>query len=116
MAIGAVKTARIAVYNQEKQIYDELIFNEPAEIVSCTGNVSQVDNDISIHAHITLGLMDGTTKGGYLTEGAVVFACELFGIALDGEQLKRYTTLLLASNCGSCKQLGVSMEKLFQRA
>lgn len=88
-AIGAVKKARIAFYDQEAKIYNDLIVDEPAEILSCTGNISEVDGGMSVHAHITLGLKDGTAKGGHLLEGTVIFASELFGIALDGQRLER---------------------------
>jgi predicted DNA-binding protein with PD1-like motif len=88
-AIGAVKTARVAFYDQTAKIYTDLIIDETAEILSCVGNISEVDGDISVHAHITLGLKDGTAKGGHLLEGTIIFASELFGIALDGQKLER---------------------------
>lgn len=89
VAIGAVKTAHVAFYDQGAKTYTDFIIDEPAEILSCAGNVSWVDGDISVHAHITLGLKDGTAKGGHLLEGTVIFASELFGIALDGQRLER---------------------------
>jgi predicted DNA-binding protein with PD1-like motif len=89
VAIGAVKYARMAFYNQEDHTYHEFSVDEPAEILHCTGNVSELDGETFVHAHITLGLKDGTTKGGHLVEGTKIFACELFAIPLDGEQLKR---------------------------
>lgn len=88
-AIGAVKTAHAAFYDQGTKTYTDFIIDEPAEILSCVGNVSEVDGDLSVHAHITLGLKDGTAKGGHLLEGTIIFASELFGIALDGQRLER---------------------------
>lgn len=89
VAIGAVQYARMAFYNQEDHKYYEFSLDEPAEILNCTGNISELDEEIFVHAHITFGLKDGTTKGGHLVEGTKIFACELFAIPLDGEQLKR---------------------------
>ena len=89
VAIGAVQYAKMAFYNQEDHKYHEFSVDEPAEILNCTGNVSDLDGETFVHAHITLGLEDGTTKGGHLVEGTKIFACELFAIPLDGEQLKR---------------------------
>ena len=89
VAIGAVQYAKMAFYNQEDHKYHEFSVDEPAEILNCTGNVSELDGETFVHAHITLGLKDGTTKGGHLVEGTKIFACELFAIPLDGEQLKR---------------------------
>lgn len=89
VAIGAVKNAKMAFYGQVDHKYHEFSIGAPAEILNCTGNVSEVDGDTFVHAHITLGLEDGTTRGGHLVEGTRIFACELFVIPLDGEQLKR---------------------------
>jgi predicted DNA-binding protein with PD1-like motif len=88
-AIGAVKTTHVAFYDQAAKIYTDFIIDEPAEILSCVGNVSEVDGGMSVHAHITLGLKDGTAKGGHLLEGTVIFASELFGVALEGQRLER---------------------------
>jgi uncharacterized protein len=89
VAIGAVKYAKMAFYSQNDHKYYEFSVDEPAEILNCTGNVSELDGDTFVHAHITLGLKDGTTKGGHLVEGTKIFACELFAIPLDGEHLTR---------------------------
>ncbi len=89
MAIGAVKKARIAFYDQKERIYIEEQIDEPAEILSCIGNVSEKNGEIFVHAHITLGLKDGSVKGGHLIEGTKIFACELYGAVLEGEQLER---------------------------
>lgn len=88
-AIGAVRCARIAFYGQDDHTYHELFLNEPAEILNCTGNVSDLNGEIFVHAHITLGLKDGTTRGGHLVEGTKIFACELFMVPLEGKLLRR---------------------------
>lgn len=89
MAIGAVKNAKMAFYKQEEKVFENLSIDEAAEILSCFGNISEADGETLAHAHITLGLKDGTTRGGHLLEGSAIFACELFGIILEGERLKR---------------------------
>lgn len=89
LAIGAVKNARMAFYGQDDHAYHEFSIDEPAEILHCTGNISELDGEIFVHGHMTLGLKDGSTRGGHLVEGTRIFACELFAVILDGEQLKR---------------------------
>jgi uncharacterized protein len=89
MAIGAVKNVKMAFYKQSEKVFENLSIDEPAEILSCFGNISEADGEILAHAHITLGLKDGTTRGGHLLEGTHIFAGELFGAILEGEQLKR---------------------------
>jgi predicted DNA-binding protein with PD1-like motif len=65
------------------------LIEEAGEILSCTGNVSELEGELLVHAHIVLGLADGTTRGGHLVQGTRIFAGELFGMALEGEQLRR---------------------------
>ncbi len=88
-AIGAVKRAKIAYYEQGSQAYREIAIPEPAEILSCVGDISQLEEDTAVHAHITLSLSDGTVRGGHLLKGTVIFACEVFGVELKGEALQR---------------------------
>lgn len=83
-AIGAVSRSRIAFYDQEKKEYGESSIDSPAEILSCVGNVSEADGEIFVHAHITLGYDDSSTRGGHLLDGTIIFACELFGVVLEG--------------------------------
>ncbi len=88
-AVGAVKKAHIAFYDQEKKEYLDSFIDDPAEILSCVGNISETDGEVSVHAHITLGYHDMSTRGGHLLEGTTVFACELFGVVLEGDVLHR---------------------------
>ena len=87
--IGAVKNSTVGFYDQQKKTYKNIVFDEPAEILSCIGNVSEVEGAISVHAHITLGCEDGLARGGHMMEGTKIFAGEIFGVALSGEQLTR---------------------------
>lgn len=87
--IGAVKQARIAFYDQKDRAYRGLNIEEAGEILSCMGNVSELEGELLVHAHIILGLADGTTRGGHLVQDTRIFAGELFGMALKGEQLRR---------------------------
>ena len=59
------------------------------EIVSCLGNVSRRDGGVAVHAHLCLSSADGTTHGGHLVGGCVVFACEVVLTELLGPPLER---------------------------
>ena len=89
MAIGGLKNAKLAFYKQGERVFENLSIDEPVEILSCFGNICEADGETMAHAHVTLGLKDGTVKGGHLLEGSFIFAGELFGVILEGEQLKR---------------------------
>ncbi len=88
-AIGAVKRATISFYDQRDHCYVNRYVDQPAEILCCTGNISESDGKIFVHAHITLSLSDSTVIGGHLNEGTVIFAGELAGFEMIGKQARR---------------------------
>lgn len=87
-AIGAVETARLGYYDQQKRAY-EYHTTEASEILTCVGNVSLRDGVPFIHAHLTVGERDGRALGGHLMDGTVVFACEYTIDILTGAELHR---------------------------
>lgn len=88
-AIGAVKKAVIAFYDQVEKKYHNLEINQEMEIVSCTGNVSVLNGQPFVHCHIALADNQGRCFGGHLMIGTEVFACELFIEEYEGEILER---------------------------
>lgn len=84
-AIGAVAKAKIAFYDQAKQVYDFIDFDEPLEIVSLMGNVSIKDGKPFVHAHAVFGDHAGKLLGGHLAEGTPVFACEFIISKFDSD-------------------------------
>jgi predicted DNA-binding protein with PD1-like motif len=49
---------------------------EPMELLTLTGNISQRDGEVHVHAHavVSSGLEEGTVYGGHLLEGCLVFS------------------------------------------
>jgi uncharacterized protein len=88
-AIGALRTARLAFYDQTAREYGEFAVDAPVEIVTLLGNVSRRDGATMVHAHATLAGHDGACVGGHVASGCVVFACELVLQELVGEPLER---------------------------
>lgn len=88
-ALGAVKSARLAYYDQESQEYRGFAVDEPMEIVSCIGNISLLNGQPIAHAHLALSDGEGKTISGHLMLGTPVFACEIFIQELLGEPLVR---------------------------
>ena len=88
-ALGAVKKARLAFYNQETHEYQFFQIDRPLEITKLGGNVSLKDGHPFIHAHITLSDKAGNAYGGHLAAGTVVFACEFKLEVFDGPSIKR---------------------------
>ncbi len=87
--IGAVSSATIGFYDQEKQTYLSHEKSEPLEIVSCTGNVSLKEHKPFIHAHIELGNRSGQTFGGHLFSDTILFAGEFKIEEMKGTPMER---------------------------
>ena len=88
-AIGALQQARLAFYDQQAKEYHEFAVEEPVELVSVLGTVSQRDGAIAVHAHASLAGHLGGTVGGHVVPGCTIFACELVLQELVGEALER---------------------------
>lgn len=87
--IGAVRSARIAFYDQRHKKYGELAIDRAMEIVSCSGNISLRDGQPFVHAHISLADEEGHSLGGHLLPGTIVFVAEVDVQELLGEPLVR---------------------------
>jgi len=87
-AIGALKRARLAYYDQRNHEYREIRIDSPHEMASCTGNISLKDGKPFAHIHVVLADETGNTKAGHLLEG-IVFAAEVHLCPLKGPKLER---------------------------
>ena len=76
-ALGAVKKARLAYYDQDDHEYRFFELDQHLEITNLTGNISIKDGEPMVHAHVTLADEKGKAFGGHLAPGTIVFACEL---------------------------------------
>jgi predicted DNA-binding protein with PD1-like motif len=88
-AIGAVKRASFAYYEQEARRYHELAKDEHHEITGFVGNISIRDDRPFLHAHATFGARSGETVGGHLLRGCEVFAAEITIREMTGVELVR---------------------------
>ena len=75
--LGGFQKAEIAFYDMAKKKFIKKKFSGPFEVLSLIGNVSQLDNDISIHAHVALGKKDFSVIGGHLINATVKATLEL---------------------------------------
>ncbi len=94
--IGAVDRAKYGFYHPKNKSYTNLSWeptpdSSPAlEIVNCTGNIAVLDNDVIIHAHITLTGEKGEIMGGHLLEGCRVNpTAELTLLKAEGTLLRK---------------------------
>ena len=87
--IGAVSSATLGAYDQKQEVYATFTQEEPHEIVTCTGNISLMDENPIVHAHIVLGDVEGKTIGGHLFSETKIYAAEIDLQELTGKPLKR---------------------------
>lgn len=71
-AIGAFESATIGFFDFTAKSYLEIPVNVQSEVLSLIGDVAEGDDGrASLHAHVVLGLRDGSTKGGHLLKAVV---------------------------------------------
>ncbi|ACL69846.1 PPC domain-containing DNA-binding protein [Halothermothrix orenii] len=89
MLIGAVEKAKFGYYLQDEREFFFKEIDEHLEIVSCKGNISLLNGEPFVHAHIIVSDENGNTYGGHLSEETTIFAAEYFIQELIGEKLER---------------------------
>jgi uncharacterized protein len=75
--IGACRIAEISHFDTLENRYHNKLLEGMLEIVSLAGNVTTVENEPFVHAHIALGTGDFSVLGGHLVEATVNPACEI---------------------------------------
>ena len=87
-AVGALKEAKLAFYDQERHVYVKSVLAAPQEIASCIGNISLKAGAPFVHAHAVLADQTGVVRAGHLLAGRV-FAAEVYLSELVGEKAER---------------------------
>ena len=87
-AIGALKSAKLGFYDQQKHEYVEHSLLLPQELAGCVGNVSLKDGEPFVHAHAVLADQSENVRAGHLLAGRV-FAAEIHLTEFLGEKLVR---------------------------
>ncbi len=87
--IGAVKNGEFSIYDQKNKKYLRISIDKALEITSCIGNVSQLNGETLIHAHVNFADENGRVYGGHLEPGVKVFSAELILTELKDIKLER---------------------------
>ena len=69
--LGALSGARVAFFLPEEKRYEQIEVAEQVEVLALVGNVARSEGEPLVHAHVVLGLRDGSTRGGHLLEAHV---------------------------------------------
>lgn len=70
-AVGAFEQATVGWFDRAAKDYRRIHLAEQCELLSLIGDVAVGKDGPVLHAHVVLGLKDGTTRGGHLLEGTV---------------------------------------------
>jgi uncharacterized protein len=70
-AVGAFERATVGWFDRTAKQYRRIPVDEQCEVLSLIGDVAEGPEGPSLHAHVVLGLADGTARGGHLLEGWV---------------------------------------------
>jgi uncharacterized protein len=71
-AFGGFESATLGFFDQEEKEYVRIPVEEQTEVLSLVGDLSKDDDgQLALHAHVVLGLRDGSTRGGHLLAATV---------------------------------------------
>ncbi|HEY4308061.1 MAG TPA: PPC domain-containing DNA-binding protein [Pirellulales bacterium] len=71
-AIGALRDVTLGYFDWEKKDYSRISVAEQVEVLALVGDVAwDASGKPKVHAHLVVGRMDGTTRGGHLLEAHV---------------------------------------------
>ncbi len=85
--IGAVQRAQLAWWDQDEEVYRSFAVDEPMEVVSGLGSISESDGLPFAHIHASLANREGHLVGGHVELGTEVYAMEITIQELVGEPL-----------------------------
>ncbi len=88
--IGACDHAVVGAYNTLTKEYLKHEYEGEMEILSFTGNVSQMDGDYYGHYHVVIGRDDGSCIGGHANEIIISGTSEIFVQLVDGTLERSY--------------------------
>lgn len=82
--IGAVNRAVIGLFELDKKEYHKKEFKGDFEVLSLSGNISEMDEKEYLHFHITFGDKDFNVYGGHLNEAVISATGEIIIDVIDG--------------------------------
>jgi uncharacterized protein len=88
--IGGFSSAVLGYFDLGTRGYRRIPVDEQVEVLSLTGDVALgEDGGPMVHAHVVVGLADGTTRGGHLLEGRVRPTLEVVFLESPGHLQRR---------------------------
>jgi hypothetical protein len=70
-AIGAFSAVTLGYFDRAARDYRKIPLDEQVEVLSLIGDVALDRGEPKVHAHVVVGLRDGTARGGHLLQARV---------------------------------------------
>lgn len=70
-AVGAFQSCTLGYFDRDMKEYAKIEVDEQVEVLSFIGDIGEGDDGPIVHAHVVVGLRDGSTVGGHLLRGLV---------------------------------------------
>ncbi len=70
-AIGAFSGAVLGYFERDRKDYKRIPVTEQCEVLSLVGDIAAKEGEPSVHAHVVLGMSDGSARGGHVLEAHV---------------------------------------------
>ena len=82
--LGAADHLVMGLYDVEKQKFEETVLEQPLEITSLIGSVTEMNGHPYLHVHINVADAAGHAYGGHLKSVRIGGTAEIFLTLLDG--------------------------------
>jgi predicted DNA-binding protein with PD1-like motif len=70
-AVGGFSRVTLGYFDRAAKDYQPIPIEEQVEVLSLLGDIAHEDEQRVLHVHCTVGLRDGTTRGGHLLSASV---------------------------------------------
>ena len=84
-ALGATNDFTVGVFKVDEKKYYSNSFTGNFEIVSLTGSINTMNDELYTHIHMSAGNDKGEVFGGHLNRAVVSATCEMFINVIDGK-------------------------------
>ncbi|HLC62151.1 MAG TPA: PPC domain-containing DNA-binding protein [Candidatus Nanoarchaeia archaeon] len=88
--IGSLDEAELAHYIVRNKKYTFNKYRQPLEIVNLSGNITNFNDAVYLHCHVTLSDVEMEAIAGHLKEGIVGATAEIVVVQLDSEINRKY--------------------------
>lgn len=89
--IGAINEVQIGLFEPASKKYYSETLNGSFEIVSLSGNISKMNGEVYIHAHIAVTDREYKAYGGHLNKAVVSATAEIIITCIDGTLTRRFS-------------------------